>query len=80
MFMLLGALVTFGIVKSEKKDGLIVSAMESGWQTPEKVSVIVGSGLFETHFPNWNQLLFSITKGTVTLKNIYLRILNQEGT
>ena len=76
MFMILGALVTFGVVKSEKRDGLIASAMESSWQIPEKVNVTVGSGLFETNFPNWNQCLSSIAKGTATLKNIYLIILN----
>lgn len=76
MFMILGALVTFGMVKSEKKDGLRVSALESCWQIPGKVNMIACSALFETNFPNWHQLLSSIAKGTTTQKNIYLGLLN----
>lgn len=38
----------FGIGQSIKKDGLIDSALESSWQIPEKVNVIVVSGLFKT--------------------------------
>lgn len=47
-FMILEALVIFGIGQSIKKDGLIDSALESSWQIPEKVNVIVVSGLFKT--------------------------------